>query len=195
MLFRHGWAEALLLGAVLAPTDAAAVAWCCAIQGRGASRVLAPLEVESGLNDPMSVFLTVGLVEDPDPRAAWRGAAALLFGEEMGGGAVIGRGRARLLWLFRTLRAERSVFPVVALARRLAIFGGAQVLGASGFLAVYLAGLIVGNTSTRPSSRCTRFFGALGWLAQIALFLMLGLLVTPHQLPPLCCRRWRWPRC
>ena len=180
LLFGVSWSEALLLGAVTAPTDAAAVSVLLRM-----SRVAA-LEVESGLNDPMSVFLTVGLVEVlTTPGGLDAGRAAILFLEEMGGGAVIGVASGyALLWLFRRLAVERSVFPVLAVGGALAVFGGAQVLGASGFLAVYLAGVVVGTQEHPARQPVTRFFGALGWLAQIALFLMLGLLVTPHELGP-----------
>ncbi len=103
----------------------------------------------------------------------------------MGGGTAIGLASGYvLLWLFRRLDVDRSVFPVLAVGAALAMFGAAQSLGASGFLAVYLAGVIVGNHEHPARQPVTRFFGALGWLAQIALFLMLGLLVTPHELPP-----------
>ncbi len=186
-LFGVSWPEALLLGAATAPTDAAAVSVLLrASRVQVPSRVIAALEVESGLNDPMSVFLTVGLVELlTAPAGLTAGHAALLFVEEMGGGAAIGLASGyALLWLFRRLSAERSVFPVLAVGGALATFGAAQVLGASGFLAVYLAGVVVGNHEHPARQPVTRFFGALGWLAQIALFLMLGLLVTPHELPP-----------
>ena len=187
-LFGVSWPEALLLGAATAPTDAAAVSVLLRASRIGVpSRVIAALEVESGLNDPMSVFLTVGLVEFlTSPQGLSARHATVLFLEEMGGGATIGlvSGYA-LLWLFRRLSVERSVFPVLAVGCVLATFGTAQVLGASGFLAVYLAGAVVGNHEHPARQPITRFFGALGWLAQIALFLMLGLLVTPHELPPL----------
>ena len=149
--------------------------------------MIAALEVESGLNDPMSVFLTVSLVQLlTSPAGLGAEHAALLFAEEMGGGMAIGllSGYA-LLSLFRQLSMERSVYPVLAVGGALAIFGAAQMLGASGFLAVYLAGVVVGNFDHPARQSVTRFFGALGWLAQIALFLMLGLLVTPHELPPI----------
>ena len=187
-LFGVTWPEALLLGAVTAPTDAAAVS---VLLGQSRlvlpSRIVATLEVESGLNDPMSVFLTVGLVEVLTlPNGVAAGRAVLLFLEEMGGGAAIGlAGGYTLLWLFRQLNTEHSVFPVLAVGSALAIFGGAQVLGASGFLAVYLAGVIAGNHEHQAEQPVKGFFEALGWLAQITLFLMLGLLVTPHELPPL----------
>ena len=188
LLFGVSWPQALLLGAATAPTDAAAVSVLLrASRVEVPLRVIAALEVESGLNDPMSVFLTVSLVEfltSSKGLAAAQGA--LLFLEEMGGGAVIGLVSGyMLLWLFRRLSVEPSVFPVLAIGGALAIFGAAQVLGASGFLAVYLAGVVVGNHEHPARQPVTRFFGTLGWLAQIALFLMLGLLVTPHELPPL----------
>ena len=186
LLFGVTWPEALLLGAVLAPTDAAAVSVLLHLSHAPVpSRVVAALEIESGLNDPMSVFLTVGLVELlTAPQGMDSGHAAVLFLKEMGGGAAVGLASGTvLLWLFRRLRTEGSVFPVLAVGAALAIFGGAQVLGASGFLAVYLAGVIAGNYDHQADQPVKRFFGALGWLAQIALFLMLGLLVTPHELP------------
>lgn len=188
LLFGISWPEALLLGAATAPTDAAAVSVLLRLSRIGVpSRVSAALEVESGLNDPMSVFLTVGLVElltAPDGLGAAH--AARLFLQEMGGGTAIGLASGYvLLWLFRKLNVEWSVFPVVGVAGALAIFGGAQVIGASGFLAVYLAGIVVGNYEHRAMQPLTHFFEALGWLAQIVLFLMLGLLVTPHELPSL----------
>ncbi len=187
-LFDFSWYQALLLGAATAPTDAAAVSVLLRLSRAAVpARVTAALEVESGLNDPMSVFLTVGLVELlTAPGGLSPASAGLMFLKEMGGGAAIGLVSGYvLLWLFRRLKTDRSVFPVVAVGGALAIFGGAQVLGSSGFLAVYLAGLVIGNYEHPAREPVTRFFGALGWLAQIALFLMLGLLVTPHQLPPL----------
>ncbi|MEO6954823.1 MAG: potassium/proton antiporter [Polyangia bacterium] len=188
VLFRLSWPEALLLGAVVAPTDAAAVSVLLrAAKVKVPPRVVAALELESGLNDPMSVFLTVALVELLlRPETLGHGRAALMFAEEMGGGIAMGLGAGYLLvWLFRRLTLETSIFPVLALGAALAVFGGAQSIGASGFLAVYLMGVVVGTHEHPAAQSVERFFGTLGWLAQITLFLMLGLLVTPHLLGPL----------
>lgn len=187
-LFKVSWPEALLLGAVTAPTDAAAVTVLLRLsKATVPTRVVAALEVESGLNDPMSVFLTVALVEMLTlPGGIDLQHAALLFAKEMGGGAVFGfAGGLAMVWLFRRLVIEASIYPGLAVGGALAIFGAAQVVGVSGFLAVYLAGIIVGNTDIPATKPVIRFFDALGWLAQIMLFLLLGLLVTPHSLPTL----------
>ena len=187
-LFGVPWPAALLLGAATAPTDAAAVA--AILRSSGAqvpSRVAAALEIESGFNDPMSVFITLALVEAvTHPQGVSVLQSALQFGKEMAGGAVFGLASGYLLlYVFRRMDVERAAFAVPAFGVALAVFGGAQMVGASGFLAVYLAGIIVGNYDHPAGQPVTRFFGAVGWLAQIALFLMLGLLVTPHDLPPI----------
>ena len=188
VLFGASWPEGLLLGATTAPTDAAAVSVLLRVSRIAVpSRVVAALEVESGLNDPMSVLLTlalVGVMTGAGHNGA--GGVALLFLEEMGGGAALGlAGGLALLRMLRWLQPTSSVRPLLALGGALALFGGAQMLGASGFLAVYLAGLVVGNTDHAEGEPIMRFFETFGWLAQNALFLMLGLLVTPHNLPPL----------
>jgi cell volume regulation protein A len=187
MLFGASWPEGLLLGATTAPTDAAAVSVLLRVSRIAVpSRVVAALEVESGLNDPMSVLLTVALVEVMTGANHSPGGMALLFLEEMGGGAAIGLATgAVLLRLLRWLKPASSVVPLLALGGALTLFGGAQMLGTSGFLAVYLAGVVVGNADHAQAEPIVRFFATFGWLAQNALFLMLGLLVTPHNLPPL----------
>ncbi|PYI77682.1 MAG: potassium/proton antiporter [Verrucomicrobia bacterium] len=187
-LFKIPFTEALLIGAVLAPTDAAAVNTLLRDAGAAVpDRVKATLEVESGLNDPTSVFLTILLVESlmsPQVFTGWNGI--LLFVEEMLGGAVLGllAGYA-LLFLVRKLKLPVSMHPVLALASVLVVFGGAQLIGASGFLAVYLMGLIVGVSQFESQRGVVFASETFAWLAQISLFLMLGLLVTPHELLPL----------
>jgi len=178
---------ALLAGSAAAPTDAAAVA--VLLRRAGAAlpeRLHALLEVESGLNDPMSVFLTIlllRLIAEPD--SVGIGEAALMFLEEMVGGAVIGlAGGWVLAQLLKRLRLEASLAPVLVLTGGLAVFGLAQLLGTSGFLATYLAAIVTGATRHRARQEVEHFFEGMAWLAQIVLFLMLGLLVTPHDLPP-----------
>ena len=177
--------EGLLIGAIVAPTDAAAVA----VMLRGAKirlpeRLLAILEVESGLNDPMAVFLTMLLVELLIHPGGGDGPhGVLLFLEEMAGGGAFGLGGgAAIRWLIRRLRPGTQLAPTLALAAALALFGGAQLVGASGFIALYLAGAVVGDGEGDERAATIQFFDALSWLAQIALFLMLGLLATPHDL-------------
>jgi cell volume regulation protein A len=110
----------------------------------------------------------------------------LLFLEEMAGGAVAGiAGGFALLWLLRRLPVEPPMYPVLAITTVLAVFGTAQTLGASGFLAVYVAGAIVGINHFEAQRAVVYAAEAFAWLAQISLFLLLGLLVTPHHLIPL----------
>ena len=186
-LFGVSWGEALVIGAALAPTDAAAVGLMLR-RARVAvpERLTALLEIESGLNDPMSVFLTIAVVTYlTAPSGLSVGHAALLFASEMGGGTVLGiAGGYGLLALLRRLPAEAPIFPVLAFAAVLTLFGAAQRMGASGFLAVYLMGVITGSGDYRTRQRLEQFYEAFAWLAQVTLFLMLGLLVTPHTLLP-----------
>ncbi len=187
-LFSIPWTEALLIGAVLAPTDAAAVnTMLRTAKVAIPDRVTAALELESGLNDPMSVFLTVLLVQFlTAPEHITAGHAIQLLFEEMAGGAIVGlAGGYALLWLLRRLPVEAAIYPVLALTSVLTVFGAAQMMGASGFLAVYLMGVIVGVNKFEAHRPLVYASEAFAWLAQIALFLMLGLLVTPHRLLPL----------
>jgi cell volume regulation protein A len=187
-LFSIPWTEALLIGAVLAPTDAAAVNTLLrAARVAVPNRVTAVLEVESGLNDPMSVFLTVLLVQIlTTPGGFTTVHAMMLFIEEVAGGAILGLlGGYGLLWLLRRLPVQASIYPVLALTSVMVVFGGAQTVGASGFLAVYLMGVIVGINRFESHNAVVYASEAFAWLAQITLFLMLGLLATPHRLVPL----------
>ncbi len=185
LLLHLPWLVALLIGATVAPTDAAAV---LSVLRSGnlpvPPRVTHLLELESGLNDPMSVFLTIGLVQYTIHPAGMTVPRGILFlVQELGGGAIIGFGGGYvLLWLLRRAWVHAPLYPVLALSGALLLFGAAQILGASGFLAVYLAGGMVGVNESRAANSVTRFFEPLGWLAQISLFLMLGLLVSPHEL-------------
>jgi cell volume regulation protein A len=178
---------ALLAGSAAAPTDAAAVAVLLRRAGTALpERLLALLEVESGLNDPMSVFLVFLLLHlIAEPGSLGVGRAVLLFIEEMAGGAALGlAGGWALTQLLKRLPLEGSLAPVLVLGGGLAVFGLAQLLGTSGFLATYLAAVVTGATPSRGRREVAHFFEGMAWLAQIVLFLMLGLLVTPEDLPP-----------
>ncbi len=182
------WRAGLLLGAMMAPTDAAAVASVMRASGLHLpQRVDAALEIESGLNDPMSVFLTLLLVE---ALLAGTGIdvphAIMVFLREMIGGAVFGvAGGLAMAAALRRVHAPETLHPTLLLAAALTLFGAAQMLECSGFLAIYLAGVIVSNRAGPRAVRVGQAFETFGWIAQIGLFLGLGLLVTPHNLIPL----------
>jgi cell volume regulation protein A len=178
------WTEALLIGAVVASTDAAAVFLLIHGQGlRLRPRVGATLEVESGTNDPFAVFLTLMLVKIIALGSASAGHVALEFAQEVVLGTLIGvvGGRLVVLLLNRVALPQGLHAPFVCTAA-LVIFGLSQMLHASGFLAVYLAGIIIGNRPTRAHNSVVAFLDAATWLAQIVMFVMLGLLVSPQRL-------------
>jgi potassium/hydrogen antiporter len=178
------WTEALLIGAVVASTDAAAV--FLLVQGQGLRlrpRVGATLEAESGSNDPFAVFLTLMLVEFISVGHTSSAHVALELSREALLGAVIGviGGRIMVMALNRVALPQGLHAPFVA-TTALVIFGAAQIVHASGFLAVYLAGIIVGNRPTRAHNSVVTFLDAATWLAQIVMFVLLGLLVSPQRL-------------
>jgi cell volume regulation protein A len=145
LLFSTSWIRGLLIGAIIAPTDAAAVSALLHLRGLELrARVAGTLELESGINDPISVLLTVLLVNlllAPTPLTG--PYIATLLAREVVGGAVFGIGGGYLLLaLINRLEATSGLYPILALAGATALFGGAQTASASGFLAVYLAGLI-----------------------------------------------------
>jgi cell volume regulation protein A len=178
------WTEALLVGAVVASTDAAAVFLLVHAQGlRLRPRVGATLEAESGTNDPFAIFLTLMLVElisvgeNSIPHILIELGREALFGTIAG---MIG-GRMVVLALNRVALPQGLHAPFVTTAA-LVIFGLAQIAHASGFLAVYLAGIIIGNRPTRAHNSVVTFLDAATWLAQIVMFVLLGLLVSPQRL-------------
>ena len=184
LAFDLRWIEGLLVGAVVASTDAAAVFFLIHARGlRLRPRVGATLEVESGSNDPFAVLLTMLLVEFLSVGdQSWRHVLAVLS-EQAFLGAIIGivGGRAMVLVLNRLALAQGLHAPFVA-SSALVIFGLAAAVHASGFLAVYLAGLVVGNQPTRAHNTVVVFLDAVTWLAQIVMFVLLGLLAWPLRL-------------
>src|SRR5215216_5137367 len=178
------WTESLLVGAVVASTDAAAVFLLVHTQGlRLRPRVGATLEAESGTNDPFAIFLTLMLVEFISSGQSSLAHIALEFAREAVLGAIIGviGGRLVVLALNRLALPQGLHAPFVATAA-LVIFGVSQIVHGSGFLAVYLAGIIIGNRPTRAHNSVVTFLDAATWLAQIVMFVLLGLLVSPNRL-------------
>lgn len=179
------WMEGLLVGAVVGSTDAAAVFFLMHARGlRLRPRVGATIEVESGTNDPFAVFLTLILVEflligDK----SWPDVVILLLREGLLG-TVFGLvgGFAIVLVLNRVTLPQGLYAPFVATAA-IVIFAFSQSVHASGFLAVYLAGLVVGNRITHGYHAVVTFLDAATWLGQIAMFVLLGLLAWPDRLP------------
>ena len=183
-LLGMSWIEALLVGAVVASTDAAAVFFLVNAGGlRLRPRVGATLEAESGSNDPFAVLLTVLLVEYLTLGGESWGHVLKVLAEQAVLGTVLGMlgGRAMVYVLNRVNLAQGLHAPFVA-AAVIVIFGLASAMHGSGFLAVYLAGLVVGNQPTRAHNTVVVFLDAVTWLAQIVMFVLLGLLVSPQRL-------------
>ncbi len=176
----------LLVGAIVGSTDAAAVFLLLHQRGLELRRRLsATLEVESGANDPMAIFLTVTIVELIGAGAAEPSWLVLeLFFTQMTIGAAAGlAGGWALAWVVNRVELEGGLYPVFAVAAALLVFGATDTVGGSGFLAVYVAGIVAGNQRMRASQLIRRFNDGIAWLSQIVMFLMLGLLVTPSSLP------------
>ena len=184
-----GWLEGMLVGAIVGSTDAAAV--FAILHSRGLQlkeRVDATLQIESGANDPMAIFLTVVLVQllaADSTELNW--SVLVTFAEQMGIGAAIGLGGAWVLaWLINRINhLNPGLYPLMAFSGALLIFGATAIAGGSGYLAVYFAGILLNSRPLRNIEEIRRFHDGLAWLSQISMFLILGLLITPHQLLPL----------
>lgn len=191
--FVHGvlgiaWLEACLLSAMVSSTDAAALFSVLKSQGLALKGDLTPLlEFESGTNDPMAVFLTtcfIQLIRRPD--VALLGLAGSLV-LEMGVGLLMGvlMGRITAGMLLRLRLPSSGLYPVVSIAMVLLTYGVTVLVHGSGFLAVYVAGMVVGNSSHEWHDYLGPVHDAIAWLMQIAMFFALGLQVFPAQLPPI----------
>ncbi len=188
LVFGFPWLQSFLLGAVVSSTDAAAVFFLLRVGGiQLRDRVRSVLEVESGLNDPMAIFLTVTLVELITlgiPEAGITATFVLTFVQQMGLGLVLGlAGGFLIVRLVNRLELETGLYPIVVLAASLVLFGIVGVLNGSGFLAVYVAGLYAGNRRLREALTLRRFQDGMTWLAQISMFVVFGLLATPSDFP------------
>ncbi|MDX6638062.1 MAG: potassium/hydrogen antiporter [Solirubrobacterales bacterium] len=183
LLFDLSVRESLLVGSIVAATDGAAT--FALLRGSTMNRRLAQtLEAESGLNDPVAVVLVLGFIDWIQKPGYGIGNFLALFGQELGIGLGIG---VAIGWVsvqaFRRVRLSTvGLYPVASLAVAALAYGGADSLHGSGFLAVYLAGLALGSARVPARQTITTFHQGLAWVAQVALFLSLGLLVFPSQL-------------
>ena len=179
------WPEGLLAGAVVASTDAAAVFFLLHAKGlRLRPRVNATLEVESGLNDPAAIFLTIVLVEYLLLGNRSPGAVFTLLAQEIVFGSLLGyMGGRAIVWVLNRVDLPQGLHPPFVATAAVVIFALSQFAHGSGFLAVYIAGLVVGNSSTRAHNTLVAFLDAATWLAQIIMFVLLGLLAWPSRMP------------
>lgn len=183
-LFNLTLLEGLLVGAIVGSTDAAAV--FSMLGGKGVrlnERVSATLEIESGTNDPMAIFMTVTLITLLTQPQADLWAAGLMFIKQFGIGLPFGWLAGTLFSrLLKRLDLAPGLYPLLVTGAGLGLFATTNLLGGSGFIAIYLAGLIVGNSRSSHLQYILPVNDGLAWLSQIGLFLILGLLVTPHQM-------------
>lgn len=175
--------EALMLGSTVAATDAAAV--FAVLRGSTLRRKIArTLEGESGVNDPIAILLVLGTIEAVNHADFGLLDAVCLGVSELAIGAVIGLAVGYLgsVVLRNVTLPSAGLYPVASVAFAALAFGGAQTAHGSGFLAVFLAGLVIGSSSSPARRTVITFHEGLAWVAQLALFLLLGLLVNPEQL-------------
>lgn len=177
------WAEGMLFGAIVGSTDAAAV--FAALGNKNIkTKLTSTLEAESGTNDPMAVFLTVSLIELINEPSTSLWALPLDFVLEMGLGLLLG-----LLFGFLSIKIINNInldssglYPVLALSLAIVTFSGTTLLHGSGFLAVYVMALTVGNNDLTYRLSIVRFTDGFAWMMQILMFILLGLLVFPEHL-------------
>ncbi len=180
--------EGMLLGAIVSSTDAAAVFSVLRSKGIQLKGSLKPLlELESGSNDPMAIFLTVGLIRlltvpELSPLSL---VGAFILQMLLGALVGIAAGRMMLLLINRVKLGNEGLYPVLLLALIFLTYGVAEIIGGNGFLAVYVGAIVLAHHHFLHKRSLLRFFDGLAWLMQITMFLTLGLLVFPTRLAPI----------
>lgn len=187
-LFDLPWLHAMLMGAIIGSTDAAAVFFLLRAGGiKIYKRVRSLLEVESGSNDPMAIFLTILFIEliVADTGNGLVSSFFKGFGLQMGLGIVAGLlGGILIVEILNRVMLEEALYPILVMSLALSLFGATAHVGGSGFLAVYVAGIVAGNRRMKGGAALRRYQQGMTWLAQIVMFLMLGLFVTPSEFGP-----------
>lgn len=185
LLLQVSLLKGIILGAIVSSTDAAAVFSILRSRAAGFKyRLRELIEFESGTNDPMAIFLTIGLIQFfITPEMTW-GAFGLLFVKQMTIGLLAGLLFGKVItWIINHANlGYDGLYPVLALSFVPLIYSITDLLGGSGFLAVYLAGLVMGNSIFVHQKSLMNFFDGVGWLMQICMFLVLGLLVFPSEI-------------
>lgn len=182
-----GWMESLLLGSIVSSTDAAAVFAIFRSKSTGLKRNLRPtLELESGSNDPMAYFLTltfITLIKEPE-LSVWSMLPVFIRGMTLGAGMgwLIGKITVRII--NRVDLFVEGLYPVLTIAMMLFSYSLTEFIGGNGFLAIYLAGMVLGNSNFIHKRSLLKFYDGFAWLMQILMFLTLGLLVFPSQILP-----------
>ena len=182
-LFGFSLLEGLLLGAIVSSTDGAAI--FAMLRGSSLKRRLArTLEGEAGMNDPVAVLLVIGFIDWIQQPGYGLADMLWLFAREVAIGAAIGLAiGAAAVWAFKHVQlATPGLYPVASIATAALAFGAADALHGSGFLAVYLAGLALGSATIPARHTITAFHQGMAWIAQLGMFLVLGLLVFPSKL-------------
>lgn len=179
------WKLGLLMAAIVGSTDAAAVFSLLRNSGvRLHSRIQATLELESGLNDPMAILLVtvlISLIMQPENTTA--GSALMMLVKQLGLGLVMGLISGQVLaWLLARIRLAEGMYALLIASGGLLVFAMTNLMGGSGFLAVYLAGVLIGNRRNSSTEHVLTVMDGLAWLAQAGMFVVLGLLVTPSHL-------------
>lgn len=185
-IFDVDWSVGLLLGSIVGSTDAAAVFALLRASGtRLNERVANTLEIESGINDPTAIFLTMTMIEvlmAPDDLQGIELARQLVVQFGLGGIFGIAFGFA-MAWVMRGAQVGDGLSALLLCSGGIVAFAITSMLGGSGFVAVYLVGLVVGNRLRRTAENLLRAMDGMAWLSQSSMFLLLGLLVTPSELP------------